>query len=218
YPFSGIIVHNILLRQVSHGVGNDKNELWFQVGDHLIWPSIREWCLVTGLCYGEDVVLMKHKTIHRLLKKYFVGMFREINLGQFEQRFMDLNFRAMDDTKALKIALFSFVDRAINGRKDHCQINFNLLNEVDDINHFRSRPWGRLSWETIYESLDNALNGKANKFKKACAQNPLHKIEKYNIYGFISAVNNIPNMTAGNATKIAPGGTATGIHHINTQV
>ena len=36
YPFSGVIVHNILLRQVSHGDGNDKDELWFQVGDHLI--------------------------------------------------------------------------------------------------------------------------------------------------------------------------------------
>ena len=45
YPFSGVIVHNILLRQVSHGDGNDKDELWFQVGDHLIRLSIGEWCL-----------------------------------------------------------------------------------------------------------------------------------------------------------------------------
>ena len=48
-----------------------------------------------------------------------------------------LDFRAMDDTDALKIALFHFADRVLNGRKDHCQINFNLLNEVDDIDHFR---------------------------------------------------------------------------------
>ena len=101
---------------------------------------------------------------------------------------MDLDFRAMHDTDALKIALFYFADRVLNERKDHYQINFNLLNEVDDINHFRSRLWGRLSQETIYESLDNALNNKANKFKKECTQNPSHKIEKYNIYGFMSAV------------------------------
>ncbi|GAY65212.1 hypothetical protein CUMW_239430 [Citrus unshiu] len=55
-----------------------------------------------GLCYDEDVVLIKHKTMHRLLKKYFAGRFHEINLGQFEQRFVDLDFRAMDDTNALK--------------------------------------------------------------------------------------------------------------------
>ena len=40
----------------------------------------------------------------------------------------------------------------------------------------------------IYESLDNALNGKANKFKKECTKNPSHKIEKYNIYGSTSSV------------------------------
>ncbi|GAY68199.1 hypothetical protein CUMW_262290 [Citrus unshiu] len=57
YPFNGVIMHNILLRQVSYGAGNEKDELWFQVGDHLIRLSIEEWCLVTGLCYGEDVVL-----------------------------------------------------------------------------------------------------------------------------------------------------------------
>lgn len=183
-----MIVHNILLRQVSHGDGNDKDELWFQVGDHLIRLSIGEWCLVTGLCYGEKVFLTKHKTNHRLLNKYFGGRIRDINLGQFEEIFMNLRFKTMNDTDALKIAMFYFADRVLHGRKDHCQINFNLLNEVDDINHFRSIPWGRLSWETIYKSIDNVLNGKAKKFKKASAENPLHRIEKYNFYGFTSAV------------------------------
>ena len=126
--------------------------------------------------------------MHRLLKKYFAAKYRDINLGQFEQRFMNLDFKAMHDTDALKIAMFYFADRVLNRRKDHYQINFNLLNEVDDINHFQSHLWGRLSWETIYESLDNALNYKANKFKKACAQNPSDKIKKYNIYSFTSAV------------------------------
>ena len=139
-----MIVHNILLRQVSHGDGSEKDELWFQVGDHLIRLSIGEWCLVTGLCYGEKVFLTKHKTMHRLLKKYFVGRFREINLDQVEQRFMNLDFKTMDDTNALKIVMFYFADRVLHGRKDNCQINFNLLNEVDDINHFRNYLWGRL--------------------------------------------------------------------------
>ena len=79
-------MHNILLRQVSHGAGNEKDELWFQVGDHLIQLSTREWCLVTSLYYGEDVVLTKYKTMHRLLKKYFGGRNHDINLAQFEQR------------------------------------------------------------------------------------------------------------------------------------
>ncbi|GAY60485.1 hypothetical protein CUMW_202320 [Citrus unshiu] len=98
YPFRGVIVHNILLRQMSYGTGNEKNELWFQVADHLIRLSFGEWCLVTGICYGKNVVLTKHKTSHRLLKKYFGGRNRDINLGQFEERFMNLEFKTMDDT------------------------------------------------------------------------------------------------------------------------
>lgn len=49
---------------------------------------------------------------------------------------MDLDFEAMDDNDALKITLFYFVNRILNRRKEHCRINFKLLNEVNEINHF----------------------------------------------------------------------------------
>ncbi|GAY63517.1 hypothetical protein CUMW_226240 [Citrus unshiu] len=40
----------------------------------------------------------------------------------------------------------------------------------------------------IYESLDNALFEKDEKFKKTQLKNPDHNIEKYNLYGFTSGV------------------------------
>ncbi|GAY32246.1 hypothetical protein CUMW_273440 [Citrus unshiu] len=40
----------------------------------------------------------------------------------------------------------------------------------------------------IYESLDNALFEKDDKFKTTRLKNPDHNIEKYNIYGFTSEV------------------------------
>ncbi|GAY44908.1 hypothetical protein CUMW_085470 [Citrus unshiu] len=40
----------------------------------------------------------------------------------------------------------------------------------------------------IYESLDNALFEKDEKFKKTRLKNPDHNIEKYNLYGFTSGV------------------------------
>ncbi|XP_052288377.1 uncharacterized protein LOC127899185 [Citrus sinensis] len=89
---------------------------------------------------------------------------------------------------ALKIAMFYFADRVLNARKNHCQINFDWLDQVDDIQYFRKRPWGLLSWEMIYESLDNALFEKDEKFKKTRLKNPDHNIEKYNLYGFTSGV------------------------------
>ena len=78
------------------------------------------------------------------------------------------------------------MDKVLNGRKGHCQINFSWFNEVDNIEYFRNHPWGRLSWETIYKSLDNALYEKDEKFRTTRLERPNHKIEKYNVYGFMS--------------------------------
>ena len=77
FPFSGIIVRKVLLRQVAHGERNEKNQLWqvahresnkkdqlwFQISENLICLSVREWCPVTRLCYGKDVVLKKQETV-----------------------------------------------------------------------------------------------------------------------------------------------------------
>ena len=66
-PFSGVILHNLLLRQVAHEEENSReDQLWFQIGEHLICLSIVEWCLITRLSYGVDTELRNNKTVHRL--------------------------------------------------------------------------------------------------------------------------------------------------------
>lgn len=119
---------------------------------------------------------------------YFGGLFWKINLGQYESRFTDLYFEAIDDTNAVKITLFYFTDQVLNERKEQYQINLSLLKEVDDIDHFQSYPWGCILWETIYDSLQNAINGKAEKLKKSYQEKPKHKVEKYNAFCFMSMV------------------------------
>ncbi|GAY52680.1 hypothetical protein CUMW_143770 [Citrus unshiu] len=144
FPFSEVILHNLLLRQVAHEEDSREDQLWFQIGEHLIRLSIVEWCLVTGLSYGVDTELRDNKTMDRL------------------------------------------GNTVLNARKNHCQINFDWLNEVDDKQYFRNRPWGLVSWEIVYDSLDNALFEKDEKFKTTRLKNPDHNIEKYNLYGFTS--------------------------------
>ncbi|GAY57741.1 hypothetical protein CUMW_181790 [Citrus unshiu] len=188
FPFSGVILHNLLLRQVAHEEDSREDQLWFQIGKHLIRLSIVEWCLVTGLSFGVDTNKKNDEMEQRLRNTYFGGVHRKINVKQFDAVFKKLKFEEMDDMDALKIALFYFADRVLNARKNHCQINFDWLDQVDDIQYFRKRPWGLLSWEMIYESLDNALFEKDEKFKKTRLKNPYHNIEKYNLYGFTSEV------------------------------
>ncbi|GAY62659.1 hypothetical protein CUMW_219620, partial [Citrus unshiu] len=175
-----------LLRQVAHEEDSRENQLWFQIGKLLIRLSIVEWCLVTGLSFGVDTNQENDEMEQRLRNMYFGGCI--INVKQFDAVFKELKFEEMDDMDALKIALFYFADRVLNARKNHCQINFDWLDQVDDIQYFRKRPWGLLSWEMIYESLDNALFEKDEKFKKTQLKNPDHNIEKYNLYGFTSGV------------------------------
>ncbi|GAY60930.1 hypothetical protein CUMW_205870 [Citrus unshiu] len=166
FPFSGVILHNLLLRQVAHEEDSREDQLWFQIDEHLIRLSIVEWCLVTGLSFGVDTNKKNDEMEQRLRNTYFGGVHRKINVNQFDAVFKELKFEEIDDMDALKIALFYFTDRVLNARKNHCQINFDWLDQVDDIQYFRKRPWGLLSWEMIYESLDNALFEKDEKFKK----------------------------------------------------
>ena len=110
FQFSGVILHNVLLRQMAHGEDSGEDKLWFQIGEHLIHLSIAEWRLVTGLSYSIDTALRNKKTVYRLLNTYFDGLHRNINLKQFEALFEKLKFEAMDDIDVLKIALFYFAE------------------------------------------------------------------------------------------------------------
>ena len=160
YVFSGAIVHNALLRQVAHDK-HDEDQMWFEFCGQLARLSIGEWCLVTGLKYGVYDMHRKAKVEvqHRLRDLYFDGDLGA-TLKEFDARFEALNFNDVDDVDALKIALYYFADRVLNGRKDERKPNSNLLYEVDDLEYFRSLPWGRSSWQTVYDSLDTALNKK----------------------------------------------------------
>lgn len=123
YAFSCVIIHNLLLRQIAHKEVNE-NQLWFQIREHLIRLSIGEWCLITRLSNGLNVLLKNMKAHHRMFDKYFGGRSKDLNLKKLDARFCALNFRAMDHIDALKIALYYFAYRILNKRKDNRQADF----------------------------------------------------------------------------------------------
>jgi Domain of unknown function (DUF1985) len=186
FSFSGAIVHNLLLRQVAVG-DDDQNQLWFKIRGQYIRLSIAEWCLVTGLnCGGEELEHNPGKK-NRLLKKYF-GNCSSLSLKELDERFMFLDFKGMKDLDALKIALYYFADRVLFGRKSNRAVDMSLLQQADDIDYFRNRPWGTISWNVVFNTLHSVLEDKVQKFKMAKAENPAHKEEKYNVYGLAHAV------------------------------
>ncbi|GAY65955.1 hypothetical protein CUMW_245020 [Citrus unshiu] len=48
----------------------------------------------------------------------------------------------------------------------------------------------------VYDSLDDALFEKNEKFKTTQLKNPDHNIEKYNLYGFTFGVQHQPSINA----------------------
>ena len=91
FPFSGVILHNLLLRQVAHEEDSREDQLWFQIGKHLIRLSIVEWCLVTGLSFGVYTNEKNDEMEQRLRNSYFGGVHRKINVKQFDAVFVNIN-------------------------------------------------------------------------------------------------------------------------------
>lgn len=86
--------------------------------------------------YTENQVL-RQTTGYVIL--YFDGNLRA-NLKELDENFEDLNFNDMDNIDALKIALYYFANRVFNGRKDRRTLNSLLLNNIDDLEYFKSLP------------------------------------------------------------------------------
>lgn len=132
--FSGIIVHNVLLKYVAHGKCNNNYLLWFEIGKHLIHLSIGEWFLVNKLFYSDVALLKNQKIVRRLLNKYFDNGLHNMNFVEFDSRFEDLTVKLPYS----KIAFYAFADIVLNGGKYFYQISFSLFDEVDDIDHFQN--------------------------------------------------------------------------------
>ncbi|GAY68271.1 hypothetical protein CUMW_262830 [Citrus unshiu] len=127
FSFNGVILHNLLLRQVAHEEDSREDQLWFQIDEHLIRLLIVEWCLVTGLSYVVNTELRNNQTMHRLRNTYFDGVHCKINLKEFDALFKKLKFEEMDDMDTLKIVLFYFTDRTTRLKNPHDNIEkYNL--------------------------------------------------------------------------------------------
>ncbi|KAL5808705.1 hypothetical protein ACOSQ3_029396 [Xanthoceras sorbifolium] len=70
--FTGQFCHHILLRECH--VDNAENEMWFLIGGNRIRFSANEFCLVSGLRFGDTVVPTVQKDdMCRIWQKYFKG-------------------------------------------------------------------------------------------------------------------------------------------------
>ncbi|KAK3222170.1 hypothetical protein Dsin_009195 [Dipteronia sinensis] len=137
--FSARIMHGLLLREIKID-GATENELFISLSGKKTRFGKREFCLVTGLQFGELLNIINRSYVENpngIQKRYWPGEEGEdLKLSTVYDRFLVRNFLEADDS--LKMALFLIWLFNLVAKK----VTNWLFNLVDDLDAFNSFAWG----------------------------------------------------------------------------
>ena len=99
--FSAMVVHGVLLREITID-GATENELFISFGGKKARFGHREFCLVTGLRFGELSEIINTPYVPNedgIQKRYWPGQKgEELKLSAVYERFLKCNFKHPDDS------------------------------------------------------------------------------------------------------------------------
>ncbi|KAK2645749.1 hypothetical protein Ddye_020944 [Dipteronia dyeriana] len=127
---SGQFCHHILLRECHvRDVDDTASTLWFYVGNEVIRFSAVEFCLVTGLTFGDSCESPSYITKHmdkRILRSYFRD--GKVNVKMFASWFRNLGpDNNVSDDDMVKLALVFFLEMTLVGKDDRNAIMYWAL-------------------------------------------------------------------------------------------
>ncbi|KAI5348827.1 hypothetical protein L3X38_001714 [Prunus dulcis] len=146
--FSGQIVHGVVLRRVAGQGVKDLDGLSFLLGCDVAQFTRQDFCLITGLRFGEVPEVSSGESDEiRLQKRYFID--EGITCNALEEAFL----RCTEEDDIYKLALVYFAELVVLGRDKHLNINLNYLTLVEDLDAFNRYPWGSVSFDKTQDSL-----------------------------------------------------------------
>ncbi|KAI5350438.1 hypothetical protein L3X38_003329 [Prunus dulcis] len=149
--FSGQIVHGVVLRRVAGQGVKDLDGLSFLLGCDVAQFTRQDFCLITGLRFGEVPEVSSGESDEiRLQKRYFID--EGITCNALEEAFL----RCTEEDDIYKLALVYFTELVVLGRDKHLNINLNYLTLVEDLDAFNRYPWGSVSFDKTQDSLFSA--------------------------------------------------------------
>ncbi|KAK3219055.1 hypothetical protein Dsin_013025 [Dipteronia sinensis] len=198
--------HHILLRECHvRDVDDMPSTLWFYVGNEVIRFSAVELCLVTGLTFGDSSESPSNISKHmdkRLHQSYFKD--GKVHVKVFANWFRNLgpNNNVSDDDM-VKLALILFLEMTLVGKDDRNVIQYWALQLVDDLDAFNNFPWGTFIYGRTFDSISTCLVGRDDKYKERLESPTKRKAKKYNVYGFVWAIEAIPKWAMlGHASRV----------------
>ena len=179
--FSAQIVHSLLLRQITVD-GATENELFMSVGGKKTRFGQREFCMVTGLRFGElsDIINTPYVgNANGIQERYWPGEEgRELKLSTVYDRLLARNFQEPED--ALKMALVVIANNVLFAQPYDKKVSNWLFNLVDDLDAFNSFAWGSYVFKMTLHYIRHGFRWKNSKKTNA-------KV-RYRLYGFPWAI------------------------------
>ncbi|CAL2225640.1 unnamed protein product [Prunus armeniaca] len=190
------IVHGLLLRKADPKTVSQVNGIKFIVGNKVIQFTPQQFCVVTGLRFGNLPFIPIPSNDNCSLKRKYFGNNKTVSLLELEKAFRD----CADADDALKLGFVYFAVFVLLGSEKHVHIDMRYLKLAEDLEDFGKYPWGAVSYAKTNASLLRALCAdyqrvkgpkKASKTKKSEKQvktTATDRPREYHLKGFAFAL------------------------------
>ncbi|KAI9153380.1 hypothetical protein LWI28_010521 [Acer negundo] len=184
--FSAGIVHRLLIRKLHHDGPED--EMRFLLGRHSVRFSKVEFCLITGLKFGElpdtSTYDMVENGIHQ---RYFEGR-DEVEYAELKAVLRIGVFSEQYD--AVKLCLLYMLNWILMGLDEREKVPVWQFRLVEDLDAFDAFPWGAHVYRRSIYGFKHALDGRRRRFEQRQRRKgvDVHTTETYNIYGLTHAL------------------------------
>ncbi|KAI9174631.1 hypothetical protein LWI28_020358 [Acer negundo] len=184
--FSAGIVHRLLIHELHHDGPED--EMRFLLGRHSVRFSKVEFCLITGLKFGElpdtSTYDMVENGIHQ---RYFEGR-DEVEYAELKAVLRIGVFSEQYD--AVKLCLLYMLNWILIGLDEREKVPVWQFRLVEDLDAFDAFPWGAHVYRRSIYGFKHALDGRRRRFEQRQRRKgvDVHTTETYNIYGLTHAL------------------------------
>ncbi|KAK2645965.1 hypothetical protein Ddye_021160 [Dipteronia dyeriana] len=147
--------------------------------------------------YSESTLEIFKRKNSRLRRSYFQDS--KVHVKMIIDWFRNLgpNNKYSDDDIE-KLTLILILEMTFVGKDDKTSILYWALELVDDLDAFNKFPWGSFLYDRTFNSLSTCLLGRDDKFKNKFIDKlkekvdglVKRKVERYNVYGFVTAFQN----------------------------
>ncbi|KAI5317361.1 hypothetical protein L3X38_037068 [Prunus dulcis] len=190
------IVHGLLLRKADPKTVSQLNRIKFIVGNKVIQFTAQQFCIVTGLRFGNLPFIPIPTNENCSLKRKYFGNDKTVNLLELEKAFLE----CADADDVLKLGFVYFAVFVLLGSEKHVHIDMRYLKLAEDLEEFGKYPWGAVCYAKTNASLLRALcadyqrvkvpkkAGKTKKSEKKAKTTATGRPREYHLKGFAYAL------------------------------